>query len=115
MFDDEGWIITHPKHWDIRGVDSRGVLVPPYTENTPEALVQTGRIPYNLFHAGFIHQNYPVAAADILDGLSGVVDVTNVGGSQKMMAYAPIKYDKGVYAENGIFGGITIGSEVEIS
>lgn len=111
MFDDQGWIITHPKYWDIRGVDKKGVLVPPYTINSNAEDITLGRIPYNLFKAGFIHKNYPVAARETLEGHSGVVDVTNVGGAEKMMAYAPIYYSEGVYAKTGIFGGITIGAE----
>ncbi|MDW7645640.1 MAG: ATP-binding protein [Desulfuromonadales bacterium] len=112
MFDDEGWMITHPKYWDIRGLDDQGRLVPPYTvESSPEA-VEKGLIPYNLLFAGFIHPNYPVAADEVFTGRSGVVDVTNVGGSQKIMAYAPIFYDRGVYADKGVFGGVTIGAEL---
>ncbi len=30
MFDDEGWIITHPKYWDIRGLDRAGAAGPPF-------------------------------------------------------------------------------------
>jgi len=112
MFDDEGWIITHPKYWDIRGLDRSGRLVPPYSlESSPDDVAR-GIIPYNLFFAGFIHVNYPVVAQAVLAGQSGVADVTNVGGSAKIMAYAPIVYDQGVYREHGVFGGITIGAEV---
>ena len=112
MFDDDGWIITHPKYWDIRGLDKSGRLVPPYSlESSPDDVAR-GIIPYNLFFAGFIHPNYPVVAQAVLDGRSGVVDVTNVGGSEKIMAYAPIFYKHGVYRAHGVFGGITIGAEV---
>jgi len=113
MFDDEGWIIAHPKQWDIRGYDADGNLVPPYTEKSDVADVVSGRIPYNLFYAGFIHENYPVAAKAVLNKEYGVVDVTNVGGSKKIMAYAPILYDSGSYKESGVFGGVTIGAQVE--
>jgi len=112
MFDNEGWIITHPKFWDIRGLDATGHLVPPYTRNSSEEDVASGRIPYNLAAAAFIHPNYPEVHQAILGGRSGVLDVTNVGGSQKIMAFAPIFYDSGPYAESGVFGGITIGAEV---
>jgi len=112
MFDDEGWMIAHPKFWDIRGLDRHGRLVPPYTEESSPELVAQGIIPFNLFYAGFIHPNYPVAARAVLEGRSGVVDVTNVGGSRKIMAYAPIAYDHGEFARRGIFGGVTIGAEV---
>jgi signal transduction histidine kinase/HAMP domain-containing protein len=112
MFDDEGWMIAHPKYWDIRGLDHSGRLVPPYTADTSPTLVDKGIIPFNLFKAGFIHPNYPVVAKAVLAGKSGVVDVTNVGGSKKIMAYAPIFFDGGGYARRGIFGGVTIGAEV---
>jgi len=112
MFDDEGWMIAHPKHWDLRGLDEGGAPVPPYTEDSPADLVERGIIPFNLFHAGFVHPNYPVVAAAVLRGESGVVDVTNIGGSEKIMAYAPIRFGYGVFAEKGIFGGVTIGAEV---
>lgn len=113
IFDDEGWIITHPKYWDIRGLDREGRLVPPYTRESTREEIERGIIPYNLFKAGFIHANYPVVANRVLRGEGGVVDVTNVGGSSKIMAYAPIPYASGVYAKTGVFGGITIGAEVE--
>jgi len=112
MFDDEGWMIAHPKFWDIRGLDRSGRLVPPYTADTAPELVERGIIPFNLLHAGFIHPNYPVAARAVLEGRSGVVDVTNVGGSRKIMAYAPIVFDSGEFSRRGVFGGVTIGAEV---
>jgi len=113
IFDDEGWIITHPKYWDIRGLDRNGQQVPAYTRESAPAEVAQGIIPYNLFKAGFIHPNYPVVANRVLRGEKGIVDVTNVGGSSKIMAYAPIPYASGVYAKTGVFGGITIGAEVD--
>jgi signal transduction histidine kinase len=112
MFDNEGWIITHPKFWDIRGLDKEGRLVPPYTKNSSPEEIARGAIPYNLSEAAFIHPNYPEVHQAVLGGRSGVVDVTNVGGSKKIMAFAPIFYDSGPYAETGVFGGITIGAEV---
>ncbi len=113
MFDDEGWMITHPKYWDIRGLDQDGQLYLPYSEYSSPEQIESGRIPFNLFHAGFVHTNYPEAANAVLSGRSGVVDVTNIGGSRKIMAYAPILYKRGVYAKTGVFGGITIGAEVK--
>lgn len=112
MFDDEGWMIAHPKFWDIRGVDRQGRLVAPYTPSSSLEDIQAGRIPFNLFNAGFVHHNYPEVAKAVLAGRSGVVDVTNIGGSRKIMAYAPILYAGGSYAASGVFGGVTIGAEV---
>jgi len=113
LFDDEGWIITHPKLWDIRGVDEQGRPVPPYTQQSTAEQIKTGLIPFNLLHAGFIHPNYPKVASQVFQQQSGSVDVTNVGGARKIMAYAPILYNSGVYKKHGIFGGVTIGYQVQ--
>ena len=113
MFDDQGWTIVHPKYWDIRGYDKEGRLVPAYTEETSTEDIQAGRIPFNLLAAEFIHPNYPQAAQAVREGRSGVLYTTNIGGSNKVMAYAPILYDQGPYREHGIFGGITIGAEID--
>lgn len=113
MFDDLGWTIAHPKYWDIRGYDPDGSLVAAYSENTTEEEKRLGRLPFNLLQAAFIHPNYPRAAEAVRRGETGVVDTTNIGGSEKIMAYAPIRYAKGAYSQYGIFGGITIGSEVD--
>jgi signal transduction histidine kinase len=112
MFDDEGWIITHPKYWDIRGLDARGRLLPPYSASSSHADIDSGRIPFNLDHAGFIHPNYPKVADQVRKQKAGFVDTTNVGGAKKIMAYAPILYDSGDYSRHGVFGGITIGFQL---
>ncbi len=113
MFDDQGWTIAHPKYWNIRGYDPDGSLIAPYTEETSKETIRAGRIPFNLLNAEFIHPNYPLAAAAVQRGEAGVVDTTNIGGSRKIMAYAPIFYDQGAYKSSGVFGGITIGAEVK--
>ncbi|MEA3544315.1 MAG: ATP-binding protein [Thermodesulfobacteriota bacterium] len=113
MFDDHGWMIAHPKYWDIRGYDPDGQLVPAYNTDTPEKDIQSGRIPFNLFAASFIHPNYPRVAEAVLRGESGVVETTNIGGANKIMAFAPIYYAKGVYQDHNIFGGITIGAKID--
>ena len=113
MFDDEGWIITHPKYWDLRGLDERGRLIPPYSKSSAKSDISSGRIPFNLDHAGFIHPNYPRVADQVRKQKAGYVDTTNVGGARKIMAYAPIMYDSGDYASHGVFGGITIGFQLD--
>ncbi len=113
MFDDQGWMIAHPKYWDIRGYDLDGRMVPAYSEETSTEDIEAGRIPFNLLSASFIHPNYPRVAEAVLRGESGVVETVNVGGSNKIMAYAPIHYDTGIYQPHNIFGGITIGAEID--
>lgn len=113
LFDDEGWIITHPKFWNIRGVDQTGRVVPPYSLISRQEEIDQGRIPFNLDYAGFVHQNYPVVASRVREQKSGSLDVTNIGGTRKVMAFAPILYSTGDYARYGIFGGVTIGYQVD--
>ncbi len=113
LFDDQGWMIAHPKYWDIRGYDAAGYLVPAYSTATSKQDVLSGRIPFNLFAAEFVHPNYPRVANAVIRGESGVVETVNVGGSNKIMAYAPIPYNRGVYREHNIFGGVTIGAEID--
>ncbi|MBI5017142.1 MAG: HAMP domain-containing protein [Deltaproteobacteria bacterium] len=113
LFDDEGWIITHPKLWDIRGLDARGRWVPPYTASSSPADVAAGRIPFRLDDAGFVHPSYPAAAQAVRQGLSGVIRASNVAGVDKVMAYAPVRFRHGSYATSGVFGGVTIGARTE--
>ncbi|HWI40641.1 MAG TPA: ATP-binding protein, partial [Verrucomicrobiae bacterium] len=113
IFDDEGWIITHPKFWDIRGLDRRGKPVPPYNARSTQEEIDRGLIPFNLDHAGFVHRNYPEVARQVRERQSGCLDVTNVGGARKVMAFAPIPYTTGDYATHGIFGAVTIGCQTD--
>lgn len=114
MFDDEGWMLTHPKFWNIRGYNSSGELVPPYTAETPQEVVDAGKIPFNLLTAGFVHPNYPEVGKLVQRGESGVLSTINVGGTYKIMAYAPVFFSHGVYQDYGIFGGVTIGAEIDL-
>lgn len=112
LFDDQGWIITHPKLWDIRGVDRAGKWIPAYTPKSTPEQIDKGLIPFNLDSAGFIHKNYPIVARQVREKQTGTLITTNVGGISKMMAYAPVNYDKGEYSETGVFGGVTVGAEI---
>ena len=42
IIDDEGWIITHPKLWDIRGLDRDALPVESLTKDTPKWKVEAG-------------------------------------------------------------------------
>ncbi len=109
MFDDEGWMITHPKFWDIRGVLPDGSMVDPGAPGYNRERMVAGVLPFNLDHVDFIHPNYPFIAQQVREGRSGVTNTFSVGGVPRVMAYAPIFYESGPYRKHGIFGGITIG------
>ncbi len=109
IFDDQGWMITHPKPWDIRGVDSMGILVNPATAAYREKEIQAGKLPFNLLHVPFVHENYNTIASQVIQGLSGVQQTASVGGIPRILAYAPIKFNLGEYRNTGCFGGVTLG------
>lgn len=113
MFDNEGWIIAHPRYWTIRGLDRKGHLVPAYTAASSPDLVKQGIIPINLYYAGFIHPNYPAVARAVLEGKSGVVDMTTEDGIRKIAAYAPIYYFGAGQGDPWIFGGVIIAADVD--
>ena len=114
LFDDQGWIITHPKFWDIRGYDrDTGRLVDPTASMYTEENMQSGVIPFNLFHVPFIHENYARIAEAVISGESGVTTTYNVGDVPRVMAYAPIRFNAGDYRRSGIFGGVTLGARTE--
>jgi PAS domain S-box-containing protein len=111
MFDDEGWITSHPKFWNIRGILPDGSQFDPTAPYYGRDQVQAGEVPFNLDHVAFISPNYPTIAREVRAGRSGVTNTFNVGGIPRVMAYAPIFYDRGPYGKFGVFGGITIGVE----
>lgn len=114
LFDDEGWIITHPKFWDIRGHDpASGLLVDPLSPEYNAAAMKAGGIPFNLFHVSFIHVNYQHIAREVMAGNSGVAVTSSVGGVARVLAYAPIRFGEGEYGQTGFFGGVTLGARTE--
>ncbi|MCX7822156.1 MAG: ATP-binding protein [Syntrophobacterales bacterium] len=109
MFDDEGWIISHPKFCDIRGLRPDGSPFDPTAPYYTRENLLLGKVPFNLDYAGIINPNYPFIASEVRKGRSGVTNTFNVGGIPRVMAYAPIFYYQKPYDRYGIFGGITIG------
>ena len=114
LFDDQGWIITHPKFWDIRGWDQdTGKLINPLSAAYNEASLKNGSVPFNLLHVPFIHTNYRRIALDVLAGRPGVTRTSSVGRVDRVMAYAPIRFSQGAYTETGYFGGVTLGARTD--
>ncbi|MCP4116115.1 MAG: HAMP domain-containing protein [Desulfobacteraceae bacterium] len=113
MFDDEGWMLTHPKPWDIRGFDRDGSLVDPASGQYRQALIKAGQQPFNLLHVPFVHENYQQIAREVIAGRSGVRQTASVGGISRVLAFAPIKFNHGAYRKTGCFGGVTLGAQTE--
>lgn len=113
IFDSRGWIITHPKYWDLPGTWDDGTEKQFMTAKSSKQDIEEGIVGFNLDHAGFLSEGYPKAAKDIREKKTGLVTVTNVGGIRKVMAYAPIFYNTKPYNNLGIFGGFTLGAKFE--
>ncbi|MDR3567608.1 MAG: ATP-binding protein [Syntrophobacteraceae bacterium] len=113
LFDDEGWIISHPKPSDIRGVLPDGKSFSTSPESYTRDKLLAGLEPFNLDHVKFINPNYQLIAKEVRALRSGVTSTFNVAGTPRIMAYAPILCDRPPYNRHGIFGGITVGLETE--
>lgn len=111
MFDDEGWIISHPKFYDIRGLRPDGSGFDPHAPDYTRERLLAGEVPFNLDFVSFINPNYPLIAREVRQGRSGVTSTFNVGGIPRVMAYAAIPYHRPPYDRHNVFGGITIGVE----
>ncbi len=93
MFDDEGWIITHPKYWDIRGLDRQGRLVPPYTADSSPEAVEKGIIPYNLESRRLHPSELPGGRQRRCWRAAPGWSMSPMSAArEKIMAYAPIFY-----------------------
>jgi PAS domain S-box-containing protein len=112
MFDDEGWMISHPKFYNIRGILSDGSQFDPAAPSYARERLLAGEVPFNLDYVGFINPNYPLIAREVRAGRSGVTSTFNVDGTPRIVAYAPISYFRPPYSKYGIFGGVTIGVEI---
>ncbi|MFQ5770014.1 MAG: cache domain-containing protein, partial [bacterium] len=125
IIDDEGWIIAHPKNWDIRGLDKNGVLIEPLTENTPRWKFDAGLIPINLQKMDWrlhdIYTNEPMSSVinRVQRGETVITTMKSMGiygeseGIIRTRAYAPIRYDSSPYDKHGIFGAVVIGTSLE--
>ncbi|MFQ5825561.1 MAG: sigma 54-interacting transcriptional regulator, partial [bacterium] len=125
IIDDEGWIIAHPKNWDIRGLDKNGVPIEPLSENTPEWKFDAGLIPINLQKMDWrlhdIYTNEPMSSVinRVQRGETIITTMKSMGiygeseGIIRTRAYAPIHYDSGPYDKHGIFGAVVIGTSLE--
>jgi transcriptional regulator with PAS, ATPase and Fis domain len=124
LFDNEGWAIAHPKVWDIRGVDRQGHAIDAYDENTPKWKVDAGLIPLNLLKMDWrlrdIYTYEPISniVNRVLRGETIIATIRSLGiadeeGKVRQRVYAPIYYDKGEYAAQGIFGGVVVGTALE--
>jgi len=114
LFDDQGWIITHPKFWNIRGVDRTGKPVPAYSPETSKSAILVGRTPVNLLHLDWkMGEGYHALVLETRAGRTGIATSNNLAGVLRTRVFSPVFYNTGPYAEHGIFGGVMLGTRVD--
>jgi DNA-binding NtrC family response regulator len=114
LFDDQGWVISHPRLWDIRGVDRLGKPLPAYNQNTTLIESLVGRAPVNLESLDWkLGEGYHQIVDETRAGRTGIATTNNLAGVLCTRVYSPISYSTGVYAKHGIFGGVMMGTRVD--
>jgi DNA-binding NtrC family response regulator len=114
LFDDEGWILTHPQLWKIRGVTHRGQPLPAYNEKTTKSEYEVGHTPVNLLELDWkLGAGYHKVVTESRLGRTGLATSTDLSGVLSTRVYSPIFYSTGPYSKYGIFGGVMMGTRVD--
>lgn len=125
LMDDEGWVIAHPKLWDIRGLHRDGLPVKPYTEHTPTWSIDAGVMPLNMLKIDWrlrdIYANEPISSIvqRVQRGETVFATIKSLGivgefeGVIRTRVWVPIFYNTGDYDRYGIFGAIVMGTALE--
>lgn len=109
----DGWAISHPRHFNIAGVDPTGQPVPSISEkdrNDPNNLYRPG----NLSRMGFIDANFPELVTENQRGeaQSGKTITSRPwSGRERALGYATIPYYTGPYNTNAGFGLIVLSTD----
>ncbi len=112
MADNEGFVISHPYDFHIRGLYPDGAPVPALTEENAKERTAKGEEVLNLNLLGFLDPNLPEIARDAAAGKSGV-KLYKFGGRTKFVAYAPIAFFSRDCPSPAGFGWVGMGVDVE--
>jgi hypothetical protein len=112
MVDHEGYVISHPSDYHIRGLHANGMPVSALTQTNSAELTKKGEEVLNLNLLSFMDPNLPEVAKDAATGKSGI-KMYKFAGHTKFVAYAPIRFFTKDTPEPGGFGWIGMGVDVE--
>jgi class 3 adenylate cyclase len=114
IFDDEGYMVAHPRLSHIRGFDENGQDV-----RCSESLDEFGYFPLRMqrFKTNgkmqeFNNRIFSQAYLEVLKHRSGHIKYINSNMSPRLLAFAPIYYSSGSYSKDRIFGGICTGKRL---
>jgi hypothetical protein len=112
MVNHEGYVISHPRDFHIRGYYANGTPVPALTQANSAELPKKGEEVLNLNLLSFMDPNLPEVAKDAAAGKSGI-KMYKFAGRTKFVAYAPIRFFTKDTPEPGGFGWIGMGIDVD--
>lgn len=105
MVDRDGFIISHPCDWFIRGLDEEMRLVPVMTEHNYKELIVSGKGAMNVRYLGFLDENLPKIHRLASVGQSGSLTYT-LDGIRMFMTYAPVPYYGNGFTRPAGFGWV---------
>ena len=100
MINPEGWAISHPRHFNIYGVDENGQPVKGISEED-QAQVDNLYRPGNLSQMGFIDPAFPALVLRNQQGINGMLWTKD---NKRALIYATIPYSSGQYNTSAGFG-----------
>jgi len=111
MVNPEGWAITHPRHFNIYGVDQDGLEVASINEEDRYLSTNLDR-PGNLTLMGFIDAAFPTLVSLNQQGVSnGYLRARPWGEQERVLIYANIPYRAGQYNNLAGFGTIVLSTD----
>jgi hypothetical protein len=110
LFDDDGYVIAHPRLARMRGLAPNGQVVP--YMSAPMSRAEREKHPLNLQYAAFVDPNLPTIYAAVRRGQAGSMVLRNTAGVPSATAYVAIPFTHGVYRASGIFGGIAVAANL---
>ncbi len=112
MVDHQGYVISHPVDYHIRGLYTNGTPVAALTQANSAELTKKGEEVLNLNLLSFMDPNLPEVAKDAAAGKSGI-KMYKFAAHTKFVAYAPIRFFTKDVPEPGGFGWIGMGVDVD--
>lgn len=107
LLDYQGWLIAHPDLSFLRGLDEAGGMLPTWMQDTIDQ-----KLPFNMLISDIKPEANEISSK-VLSGQTGKLSSVNRQGVRKVDVYVPIRFDHGVYKDNGIFGGVVLSESVD--
>jgi hypothetical protein len=107
MINPEGWAISHPRHFNIYGVDENGQPVKGISEEDQDQVDNMYR-PGNLSQMGFIDAAFPLLVQQNQKGENGKLWTKD---NKRALIYATIPYKGGKYNTPAGFGSVILSTD----